>query len=151
MKCDHCGVKRFVCLMYSYTDLNICEICSSDKKSFQSYINFIYIGTAIVTTRAIPFAHLEVYQRIHPMFDDCHMYRSSCIWQYILPFLSTCSTQRNRNRHSFCAVVNTTSDVLKGFRMTIGSKQINALTHLPLVHFEPFIVQRWRWILRQKK
>ena len=49
------------------------------------------------------------------------------------------------NRHLFCAVVNTTSDVLKGFRMIIGSKptrtQINALTQLPLVHFEPFIVE----------
>jgi hypothetical protein len=24
MKCDHCGVKRFVCLMYNCTDLNSC-------------------------------------------------------------------------------------------------------------------------------
>ena len=33
MKCDHCGVKRFVCLMYNCTDLNICAFCSSDKLS----------------------------------------------------------------------------------------------------------------------
>ena len=32
MKCDHCGVKRFVCLMYNCTDLNICAFCSSDIK-----------------------------------------------------------------------------------------------------------------------
>jgi hypothetical protein len=31
MKCDHCEVKRFVCLMYNCTDLNICAFCSSDK------------------------------------------------------------------------------------------------------------------------
>jgi hypothetical protein len=28
---DDCGVKRFVCLMYNCTDLNICAFCSSDK------------------------------------------------------------------------------------------------------------------------
>jgi hypothetical protein len=33
MKCDHCGVKRFVCLMYNCTDLNICAFYSSDKLS----------------------------------------------------------------------------------------------------------------------
>jgi hypothetical protein len=33
MKCDHCEVKRFVCLMYNCTDLNICAFCSSDKLS----------------------------------------------------------------------------------------------------------------------
>ena len=33
MKCDHCGVKRFVCLMYNCTDLNYCAFCSSDKLS----------------------------------------------------------------------------------------------------------------------
>ena len=33
LKCDHCGVKRFVCLMYNCTDLNICTFCSSDKLS----------------------------------------------------------------------------------------------------------------------
>jgi hypothetical protein len=33
MKCDHCGVKRFVCLMYNCTDLNICACYSSDKLS----------------------------------------------------------------------------------------------------------------------
>jgi hypothetical protein len=33
MKCDHCGVKRFVCLMYNCTDLDICAFCSSDKLS----------------------------------------------------------------------------------------------------------------------
>jgi hypothetical protein len=33
MKCDHCGVKRFACLMYNCTDLNICAFCSSDKLS----------------------------------------------------------------------------------------------------------------------
>jgi hypothetical protein len=33
MKCDHCGVKHFACLMYNCTDLNICAFCSSDKLS----------------------------------------------------------------------------------------------------------------------
>ena len=33
MKCDHCGVKCFVCLMYNCTDLNICACYSSDKLS----------------------------------------------------------------------------------------------------------------------
>ena len=33
MKCDHCGVKRFVCFMYNCTDLNICAFRSSDKLS----------------------------------------------------------------------------------------------------------------------
>ena len=36
MKCDHCGVKRFVCLMYNCTDLNIFAFCSSDKLSSPS-------------------------------------------------------------------------------------------------------------------
>ena len=33
MKCDHCGLKHFVCLMYNCTDLNSCAFCSSDKLS----------------------------------------------------------------------------------------------------------------------
>jgi len=33
MKCDHSGIKRFVCLMYNCTDLNICAFCSSDKQN----------------------------------------------------------------------------------------------------------------------
>ena len=41
MKCDHCGVKRFVCLMYNCTDLNICAFCSSDKLSTSSLMSFI--------------------------------------------------------------------------------------------------------------
>jgi hypothetical protein len=39
MKCDHCGVKRFVCLMYNCTDLNISV--SSFKKSLINDVNLL--------------------------------------------------------------------------------------------------------------